>query len=275
MGTSAACMWATIYFAVHEMGKLEPTYGRHLLLFKRFIDDIFGIWIGNSNGIEWDNFKNDTNNFGILTWEFEEPATTVNFLDLTISIERNRIRTTTYQKKLNLYQYIPPNSAHPPGMMKGIIYGLMRNYRRQNTKDADYNTMVIKLFHRHVARGWNKAVMKDYILTAHSKISQLAMSQPTRLPTGTPPNMPTPSPTITNKERLFIHMEYHPNDIPKKSVRAIYEHCCKSTFEEVLDIQQTTIAYSRPPNLKDTLTKAKLHQAPGKEASKYYSGELS
>jgi tyrosyl-tRNA synthetase len=70
-------------------------------------------------------------------------------------------------------------------------------------------------------------------------------------------------------------MEYHPNDIPKKSVRAIYEHCCKSTFEEVLDIKQTTIAYSRPPNLKDTLTKAKLHQAPGKEASKYYSGELS
>jgi len=43
MGTSAACMWATIYFAVHEMGKLQPTYGRHLLPFKRFIDDIFGI----------------------------------------------------------------------------------------------------------------------------------------------------------------------------------------------------------------------------------------
>jgi hypothetical protein len=43
MGTSAACMWATIYFAVHEMGTLHPTNGHKMLLFKRFIDDIFGI----------------------------------------------------------------------------------------------------------------------------------------------------------------------------------------------------------------------------------------
>ena len=31
MGTSAACMWATIYFAVHELDCLLPTYGYHLL----------------------------------------------------------------------------------------------------------------------------------------------------------------------------------------------------------------------------------------------------
>ena len=68
-------------------------------------------------------------------------------------------------------------------------------------------------------------------------------------------------------------MEYHPNDISKKAVRALYKHYCKSSFER-LGIQQLTIAYSRPPNIKDSITKAKLHQAPGKEASKYYLGEL-
>ena len=69
-------------------------------------------------------------------------------------------------------------------------------------------------------------------------------------------------------------MEYHTNDIPKTQVRALYDHYCKSTFEG-LGIKQFTVAYSRPPNIKDSVTKAKLHQAPGKEASKYYSGELS
>ena len=64
-------------------------------------------------------------------------------------------------------------------MMKGIIYGLMRNYRRQNTKDADYNTMVIKLFHRHVARGWNKAVVRDYILTAQTRKKHGQKTHPT------------------------------------------------------------------------------------------------
>ena len=266
MGTSAACMWATIYFAVHEMGTLQPTYGHKMLLFKRFIDDIFGIWIDDGSGDDWQDFQRETNNFGILRWEFEELSESVNFLDLTITIKHNRITTRTFQKALNLYQYIPPNSAHPPGMMEGIIYGLMRNYRRQNTTTQDYNIMVIKLFRRHVARGWSKATMKEYILKAANRLN---LPQTTTIQSTAAQTLPT------NKERLFIHMEYHPNDISKKSVRAIYEQHCKSTFESSLGIKQTTIAYSRAPNLKDTLTKAKLHQAPGKEASKYYLGELT
>ena len=43
MGTSCACMWATIYFAVHEMGSLVPKFGSQMPLFLRFIDDIIGI----------------------------------------------------------------------------------------------------------------------------------------------------------------------------------------------------------------------------------------
>ena len=41
MGTSATCMWATIYFAIHEMGFIIPKYANNLLLFCRFINDIF------------------------------------------------------------------------------------------------------------------------------------------------------------------------------------------------------------------------------------------
>ena len=74
---------------------------------------------------------------------------------------------------------------------------------------------------------------------------------------------------------LFGHFEYHKNDIPKNKVRAIYETTCKDLLSSRLGIKQLTIAYSRPKNIKDTITKAKLHQAPGREASKYYSGELT
>ena len=71
---------------------------------------------------------------------------------------------------------------------------------------------------------------------------------------------------------LFLHFEYHKNDIPKSRVRAIYDKHCKELLSTRLGIKQLTIAYSRPENIKDTITKAKLHQAPGHEASKYYSG---
>ena len=105
-------MWATMYFWTHEKDTLLPRYGNNLLLFDRYIDDMVGIWVDDGNPDSWDSFKRDTNTFGILTWEFEDLSSEVNFLDLTISIENNRIVTKTFQKPLNLYQYIPHHAQH-------------------------------------------------------------------------------------------------------------------------------------------------------------------
>ena len=104
------------------MGSIIPKFGNRLLLFLRFIDDIVGIWIGRQFEPTWGEFKEEVNNFDILEWEFEEPSKRVNVLDLTISIENETIVTKTYQKAMNLYQYLSPMSNHPPGMIKGIIY---------------------------------------------------------------------------------------------------------------------------------------------------------
>ena len=43
MGILAACMWATIYFIVHEAETLIPKYNQSLLLFRHFTDDMSGI----------------------------------------------------------------------------------------------------------------------------------------------------------------------------------------------------------------------------------------
>jgi hypothetical protein len=47
MGTSSACMRATIYFAIHKCNCILPKYSEHLYGCKllHFIDNIFGIWI--------------------------------------------------------------------------------------------------------------------------------------------------------------------------------------------------------------------------------------
>ena len=124
MGTSCACIWATIYYGVHENNCIIPKYGKHLPLFDRFLDDIIGAWIGNHTD-EWASFKEDLNDFGILTWEVSELSPSVDFLDLTLSIEDGRIVSKTYQKPMNLFLYLPPSSSHPPGCIKGTIYGLI------------------------------------------------------------------------------------------------------------------------------------------------------
>ena len=269
MGTSAACMWATIYFVVHEMGSIIPKYSNKLLLFLRFIDDIVGIWVGNPLDASWVDFKKEVNNFGILEWEFEEPSKKVNVLDLTISIENNsRVTTKTFQKAMNLYQYLSPMSNHPPGMMKGIIYSLLKTYKNQNTYLEDYLDVVIKLFHRHAARGWNKAVLKHMILEQNDKLERqtLLPAYTTTLPSNSDLE------TILERPKQAVHSHgIQQKCHVKKAVRSIVETTLSNTLED-LQISQTTVAYSRPKNVKDLLSKAKLHQAKGKEVSVYYSG---
>ena len=113
MGTPAACIYVTIYYTYHERKKLTPTYKKNLLLFKIFIDDMLGVCIPSDDPNAWKNFKENLL-FVILEWEMEERTTSVNFLDLTIYINKDRkFETRTYQKAMNLYLYLLPTSAHP------------------------------------------------------------------------------------------------------------------------------------------------------------------
>ncbi len=91
------------------------------------------------------NFKSDVNNYRILRWTMKEPSNRAVFLDLEIAISDNGIISTmTYQKPMKLYLYIPPKSAHAPGMMKGVIYSKLKRYHWQYSKRADYIDQVCK-----------------------------------------------------------------------------------------------------------------------------------
>ena len=66
MGTSAAVMWATLYYYYHEKTVLFPKYGTQLRYYRHFIDDMFGIWRWDGN-LAWNEFCKDVDDFGILT----------------------------------------------------------------------------------------------------------------------------------------------------------------------------------------------------------------
>ena len=64
--------------------------------------------------------------------------------------------------------------------------------------------------------------MKEYILSADIKLR--SNKNPTSVTS-------QPQEPASNKERLFIHLEYHPNDIPRKRIREIYnQHCSSSEY---------------------------------------------
>ena len=152
MGTTAACIYATIYYAYHERKTLLPKYKNNLLFFKRLINDTFGIWKPSDDPNAWKNFKEHLS-FGILELEVEEHTTSANFLDLMISINKySKINTRTYQKEMNLYLYLPPTSSHPLSVMRGMIYGMLIKYDEQNSHRKHYLEMIVLLFRRLATR---------------------------------------------------------------------------------------------------------------------------
>lgn len=120
MGMPTACIVAMIYFAFHEVTILVPKYQTLLIDLAQFIDSMIILWRGSKADME--RFKQDLNSFGIVTWITEEPKRTVNFLDLHISIKNRQLRYNTHQREWNLYQYIPPSSCHPPGLLKSLVF---------------------------------------------------------------------------------------------------------------------------------------------------------
>ena len=267
MGTSCAVWFANLYFGAHESDDIIPRFMEHLkrvLYYVRFVDDVLLIWLGECDA-QWYELKTLFDSFGILRWEFSEPSLTADFLDLSLAIEGNRVVTKTFQKPANPYLYIPPHSAHPKGMINGIIFSLLRTYWRQNTKYSDFVHYSSLLFKRHVLQGWDQAVLTRVFSSALNKLYQSLEA---------PPQAPDDAPDVDSRERLFLHMQFHPEDIPKGDVRQIYSDVCEELFADELDIKQFTIAYSRPTTIGSVVAKSKLFQVEGTIVS-HYIGEAS
>ena len=62
------------------------------------------------------------NNYPGLTWEFNPPSDTVDFMDLTITIKNGKISTSLFEKPLNLHLYIPPPTLPTPQGSSRVLY---------------------------------------------------------------------------------------------------------------------------------------------------------
>lgn len=250
MGTTCAVKYATIYCALHEEDTIIPKYKDNLFFFRRYIDDIFCIW--NNNGPHsWKNFEQDLT-FGILNWEVSKPLKTVNFLDITIQITNNYdIITKTFEKELNLHNYLPANSAHPPGTPKSLIIGFLTRYWIQNTKREDFIKQVQLFAQRLHRRGYTKNFIFFSILEA-SKYLQKKYKNSKKIKR-------KHKETYKDEENntLFFHREFHPRGIPNYAIQDAYQR----SIGKLCLFKQMTVCNSRPKNIRDILMPSKLNNS--------------
>ena len=273
MGTPPAPPYATLYYSVFEDSFLHD-YSGQLMLYKRFIDDVIGIWLcdpdQDTDATHWNAFQTSMNKGRGLKWEFSKLSTQVDFMDLTISIHGNRIHTTLYEKPLNLYLYIPPHSAHPPGLLPGIIYGTLFRIFTLCTDNCDKTFRTQTFFHRLLARGYKADTLRPLFYHAIKRA---------RSYTGPSSN----TNNTVNGQSVILHLPFHPNDPPSYQIqRAWSQFVAKPEYKMPLwdmrnpktkgkcNIRRLIIAYHRPMNLGNMLSHRNLSDLPGPPVSFFH-----
>ena len=106
-----------------------------LQLFKRFIDDIFGIWLGTIRQFHQfvDLLNRATGPFGIEFGDFSI-RDSVNFLDTTLYIDENGlIQYKLYRKPTDSRLYLKTHSFHPGHVFDSIAYSQMLRIWKRNS----------------------------------------------------------------------------------------------------------------------------------------------
>ena len=78
----------------------------------------------------------------------------INHSDNMNTIINGKVDSCLYKKQLNLYLYLPPHSCHSPGVLKGLIAGMLYRILRLTTNKTLRQQQAQRLYNRLIARGY-------------------------------------------------------------------------------------------------------------------------
>jgi hypothetical protein len=136
----------------------------------------------------------------------EEPSLHTTFLDLNLQLNGPTIKTSTFQKSMNQYLYIPPLSSHPPSCLKGLISGELHRYFIQNDTE-DFEKMLVKFITRLTNRGHKLKDLTPLFLQAAATLNSNDM----------------PKPVQEDSSTLYINWTYHPKGLQQTDLRKALE----------------------------------------------------
>ena len=274
MGTPPAPPWATLYFSLNENAFLDTFPGR-LFFYRRFIDDVFGVWVPPVHGDpasdpDWIRFQSSLDNptYGLI-WEVGPLSTSVDFMDLTISIRGCRLHTTLYEKPSNHHLYIPPHSCHPPGLLPGMIFGMIFRFYSLCTDSADVHSRIRAFLLQLRRRGYPLDVLRPFFLAAIRRYSARSAA---------------PSAPSTLRDKMLLHVQFHPKNPPSFELQRLWKlHISEPPYGmplrdirnwagDRLGIDRLIVAYSRPLNLGNLLSYRNLKNTQGPPVSSFATG---
>ena len=200
MGTSFSVIYAIIFMIWLETPIIER-FRSCIQLYKRYIDDLFLIWIGSTGALcefrkalstadphislEWTGYNSQSEATDHRVVEAKDHSQD-HFLDLRMALEKYPVKTQegsrityrvnfqTYGKPGNAYAYIPFNSFHGRHTFRGWVLAELLRLLTHSSSLELWKEEVINFYHLLRARGyprWHlKAVFEEVTWERRSRI---------------------------------------------------------------------------------------------------------
>ncbi len=242
MGTKCAPTYATLFMGRFEETHILPRIRDKILLYTRFIDDIFFLWKGSESELK--KFFEEINSIHpTIKFDFNHSRTCINFLDTLISIIGDRLSTTVYTKPTDRKAYLHAKSYHPKCTKEAIAFSQSTRLRRICTEKEEYDKLGEKLIEDLVMRGHDRTTVRKDVTRAGNIDRQQLLMQKQK---GTSSRTPL---ILTYNKRL--------PDL-KKVIDNTWETLKINRTEKEKFKEKPLICYRRNKNLRDLIGQTRI-----------------
>lgn len=241
MGATMAPDYANLY-----LGFLEDQYvfnnnpfSDKLVLFKRYIDDCFVIFLGSLSDFElfvlYMNCLRPS-----IKFTHTVSTTSVNFLDTCISLTDGKIVSSLYRKDTERNSLLHATSAHPTSLKRGLPFSQFTRLHRICSDKRDFEAKAQLLYRDFSSRGYPAT----WLDAALNKVRASEIQ----------PSVQTTNP---NQNRLILKLTYSPLSSDIRNIINSHWHIIQTDNQLHGLFQDSPLCvFSRNPNLRDKLVHA-------------------
>ena len=162
MGTKCAPTYSSLFMGKFEEIHILPRIKDLILIYVRYIDDIFFIWKGTEQ--ELLKFFSDINLVHpTIKFDYSYSRKSVNFLDSKVSILGRKLGTSVYTKPTDRKAYLHSKSYHPRTTKESIPYSQATRLKRICTERSDFLESAERLKKDLVNRGYREERVSEEI----------------------------------------------------------------------------------------------------------------
>ena len=138
--------------------KFVETQSRKPLIWLRYIDDIFFIWVHDEQELE--RFLKNLNNFTPnLSFTDQASKNCIPFLDLKVKLVDGKLETDLYMKSTDRHQYLHYLSSHPEHTKRSIVYSHTLRVNRLCSLEKDFSYHKLNMKELFIKTGCPESVI--------------------------------------------------------------------------------------------------------------------